>query len=103
MLYHLLYPLHTELGVFNVFRYITFRTALAALTALLLSLILGDWMIARLREMQIGQSIREEGPQSHHAKAGTPTMGGILIIAAVVIPTLLWADLENHLIWVALV
>ena len=102
MLYYLLYPLHAELGIFNVFRYITFRTALAALTALLLSLILGDWMIARLREMQIGQSIRKEGPQSHHAKAGTPTMGGILIIAAVVIPTLLWADLRNHLIWVAL-
>jgi phospho-N-acetylmuramoyl-pentapeptide-transferase len=100
MLYHLLYPLHEQVSAFNVFRYITFRTALAALTALLLSLILGDWVIGRLREMQVGQSIRAEGPEAHHAKAGTPTMGGLLILAAAVVPTLLWADLGNRLIWV---
>jgi phospho-N-acetylmuramoyl-pentapeptide-transferase len=103
MLFHLLYPLHTQVSAFNVFRYITVRTALAALTALLLSLILGDWVIARLREMQVGQSIRAEGPETHHAKAGTPTMGGLLVVAAVVVPTLLWADLRNPLIWVAVV
>ena len=102
MLFHLLYPLRDEVGIFNVFRYITFRTALAALTALLLSLILGDWVIQRLREMQVGQSIREEGPKSHRTKAGTPTMGGLLIVAAVVLPTLLWADIRNELVWVAL-
>ncbi|MGD8377223.1 MAG: phospho-N-acetylmuramoyl-pentapeptide-transferase [Acidobacteriota bacterium] len=102
MLYYLLYPLHEQVGAFNVFRYITFRGALAALTALLLSLTLGDWVIRRLQEMQVGQSIRAEGPQTHHAKAGTPTMGGLLIVAAVVIPTLLWVDLRNHLIWVLL-
>jgi phospho-N-acetylmuramoyl-pentapeptide-transferase len=103
MLFHLLYPLRDHVGVFNVFRYITFRTALAALTALLLSLTLGDWVIGRLQELQVGQSIREEGPQSHHKKAGTPTMGGLLIVAAVALPTLLWADLRNRAVWVALV
>jgi phospho-N-acetylmuramoyl-pentapeptide-transferase len=101
MLFHILYPLHAQIGAFNVFRYITFRTALAALTALLLSLTLGDWVIARLREMQVGQSIRTEGPRTHHAKAGTPTMGGLLVVAAVIVPTLLWADLRNPLVWVA--
>ena len=101
MLYHLLHPLHDQVSVFNVFRYITFRSALAALTALLLSLVLGYWVIGRLREMQVGQSIREEGPKTHRAKAGTPTMGGLLIIAAIVVPTLLWADLSNRLGWIA--
>jgi len=102
MLYWLLYPLHTSIGAFNVFRYITFRSALAALTALILSLGLGKLLIRKLREMQIGQHIREEGPQSHYTKKGTPTMGGILIILAVVLPTLLWADLANAFIWIAL-
>ena len=101
MLYHLLYPLHEQVGVFNVFRYITVRAALAAITAMLLSLVLGEWVIGRLREMQVGQAIRAEGPQTHQAKAGTPTMGGLLIVAAIVVPTLLWADLGNRLIWVA--
>jgi len=101
MLYHLLLPLHDQVSVFNVFRYITFRSALAALTALLLSLVLGYWVIGRLRDMQVGQSIREEGPKAHRAKAGTPTMGGLLIIAAIVVPTLLWADLRNRLVWIA--
>jgi phospho-N-acetylmuramoyl-pentapeptide-transferase len=101
MFFHLLYPLHTEIGAFNVFRYITFRTAMAAITALLVSLLLGPQMIARLRHFQIGQSIRAEGPESHQAKSGTPTMGGLLIILAVVLPTLLWADLGNYFVWIA--
>ena len=101
MLYHLLYPLHTTIGVLNVTRYITFRTAAASLTALVLSLLLGPWMIRKLRDFQIGQVIRQEGPQSHRAKAGTPTMGGLLILAASLLPTLLWADLTNAYVWIA--
>jgi len=101
MFYHLLYPLQSYFGAFNVFRYITFRTAMATLTALLVSLLLGPKMIQRLRHFQIGQEIREEGPASHQSKRGTPTMGGILIITAVVLPTLLWADLFNAFIWIA--
>jgi len=101
MFYWLLYPLHTSLGAFNVFRYITFRTAMAALTALLVSLLLGPSLIRGLRQIQIGQAIREEGPSSHRAKQGTPTMGGLLIILAVVLPTLLWADLANAFVWIA--
>lgn len=101
MFYHLLYPLHSHFGAFNVFRYITFRAAMATLTALLVSLLLGPWIIRRLRQFQIGQEIREEGPVSHQIKRGTPTMGGLLIIVAVVLPTVLWADLRNPLVWVA--
>ena len=101
MLYYLLYPLHTYATVFNVTRYITFRTAAASLTALALSLALGPWMIRRLREFQIGQVIRQEGPQSHRAKAGTPTMGGLLILTSAIVPTLLWADLSDYYIWIA--
>jgi len=101
MFYHLLYPLHTEFGAFNVFRYITFRTAMATLTALLVSLLLGPSLIRWLRQFQIGQEIREEGPSSHHVKQGTPTMGGLLIIIAVVLPTLMWADLRNVFMWLA--
>ena len=101
MLYHLLYPLHTTIGVLNVTRYITFRTAAASLSALVLSLLLGPWMIRKLRDFQIGQVIRQEGPQSHRAKAGTPTMGGLLILAASLLPTLLWADLTNAYVWIA--
>jgi phospho-N-acetylmuramoyl-pentapeptide-transferase len=86
----------------NVFRYITVRTALASLTALLLTLVLGPWVVRRLRELQIGQFIREEGPRSHQAKAGTPTMGGILIVMATAVPTLLWADLSNGFVLLAL-
>ena len=101
MLFYLLYPLRTYATVFNVTRYITFRTAAASLTALALSLALGPWMIRRLRDFQIGQVIRQEGPQSHRAKAGTPTMGGLLILASAIIPTLLWADLTNAYVWIA--
>jgi phospho-N-acetylmuramoyl-pentapeptide-transferase len=103
MLFHLL-PRFDEvayLGVLNVTRYITFRTAAASLTALAISLLLGPWMIRRLREFQIGQIIRQEGPQSHRAKAGTPTMGGLLILSSALVPTLLWADLTNPYIWIA--
>jgi phospho-N-acetylmuramoyl-pentapeptide-transferase len=102
MLYHLLYPLHEAFKVMNVFRYITFRTALAILTALLISLALGPRLIRKLREFQIGQQIRPEGPLSHQTKKGTPTMGGLLIIIAVTLPSLLWADLANPFVWMVL-
>ena len=101
MIYHLLYPLHERFGAFNVFRYITFRTAMAMLTAIVVSFILGPWLIRKLQTFQIGQEIREEGPASHQSKRGTPTMGGLLIIAAVVPTTLLWADLTNGFVWIA--
>jgi phospho-N-acetylmuramoyl-pentapeptide-transferase len=103
MLYHLLYPLHPYVSFLNVFRYITFRMALATLTALLISLALGSHLIRRLREFQIGQQIRPEGPLSHQRKEGTPTMGGLLIVIAVVLPSLLWADLTNPFVWMVLV
>jgi phospho-N-acetylmuramoyl-pentapeptide-transferase len=102
MLYYLLYPLRDVIVGFNVFRYITFRTAFAALTALLISFILGPWLIERMRRIKLGQFIREEGPKSHQQKAGTPTMGGILIVVAIVIPTILWADIFNPYIWIVL-
>jgi phospho-N-acetylmuramoyl-pentapeptide-transferase len=87
---------------FRVFQYSTFRTGMATLTAMLLSIALGPWLIARLRKFQIGQHIREEGPKSHHKKAGTPTMGGLLICMAIVVPTLLWSNLREPAVWVAL-
>ena len=104
MLYHLLPPLADAapyLGALNVTRYITFRTAAASLTALAISLTLGPWLIRRLREFQVGQVIRQEGPQSHRAKEGTPTMGGLLSLTAAIVPTLIWADLLNPYIWIA--
>lgn len=103
MIYHLLYPFIDEFSVLNVIRYITFRTAYASMTALLLSLFLGPWVIARLRQMQIGQFIRDEGPTSHHIKAGTPTMGGVLIVISIIVPTLLWGDLTNVYLWIAMI
>ena len=99
MLYHLLYPLKSVFGGFNVFRYITFRTIFAILTALIISMVVGGWFIRKLRAMQIGQYIREDGPQSHHAKTGTPTMGGLMIIFATLTATVLWAELNNPFIW----
>jgi phospho-N-acetylmuramoyl-pentapeptide-transferase len=102
LLYHLLYALHDEFSVLNVIRYITFRTAYASLTALLISLLLGPWLIARLKQFQIGQFIREDGPTGHHSKAGTPTMGGLLVIISILVPTLLWGDLTNYYVWIAL-
>ena len=102
MLYYLLYPLRNMISGFNVFRYITFRSAWAALTALVISFIFGPWLIERMRGIKAGQYIREEGPKSHQMKAGTPTMGGILINIAIVIPTILWADISNPYIWIVL-
>ncbi len=102
MFYHLLYPLHEYWSAFNVFKYITFRSAYATVTALLICFLLGGKVIARLRAMQIGEEIREEGPASHQKKKGTPTMGGVLVLAAIVLPTLLWADLSNRYVLLAL-
>lgn len=102
MLYHLLYPLVDYHTVFNVFRYVTFRTAGAIMTALLLSLVLGPYIIERLREMHVGQQIREDGPGSHMTKAGTPTMGGLLILTSVTGSTLLWANLSYRFVWLTL-
>ena len=102
MLYHLLWPLRYRFAGFNVFRYITFRTAFAAITALMISFVLGPWLIERMRMIKLGQYIREEGPKSHQQKAGTPTMGGILINIAILIPTILWADIYNAYIWIVL-
>jgi len=101
MLYLLLPQFSSYVSVLNVTRYNTFRTAAASVTALAISLLFGPWVIARLREFKVGQIIRQEGPQSHHAKAGTPTMGGVLILASAIIPTLLWADLNNSYVRVA--
>ncbi len=102
MLYHLLYPLHTTLSVFNVFRYITFRTIYASLTAFLICFLLGPWVIRKLSYMQIGQYVRDDGPQTHLKKAGTPTMGGTLIILSITVSTLLWANLTNYFVWIVL-
>ncbi len=104
MLYHLLYPLHTiyALRFLNVVRYVSTRTILAILTALALSLLLGPWFIARLQALQIGETIRSDGPEGHKKKAGTPTMGGTFILLSLVLPTLLWCDLSNRFVWVAL-
>ncbi len=102
MLYHLLYPLHERFSGFNVFRYITFRSAGAVLTALLVTFVLGPSMIAWLRRLKVGQHVRNDGPQTHLAKQGTPTMGGLLIVAALVSSTLLWSDLKNKYVWVVL-
>jgi phospho-N-acetylmuramoyl-pentapeptide-transferase len=103
MLYYLFYYLlRPYFSALNVFRYITVRTAVASLTALSLSLLLGPWTIERLRELQVKQYIRAEGPKAHQKKAGTPTMGGVLIVGAIVVPTLLWADLRNVYVLLAL-
>ena len=102
MLYHFFYPLREAFGGFNVFRYITFRSAGAVLTALLVSFLLGPSMIAWLRRLKVGQQVRDDGPKSHLTKQGTPTMGGLLIIAALVTSVLLWSDLTNKYVWVVL-
>src|SRR5947207_10842257 len=103
MLYYLLYHvLQKYFSPFNVFRYITVRTVYASLTAMFLALVFGPWLIRRLRELQIGQYIREEGPQNHQKKAGTPTMGGVLIVLSTTVPVLLWADLSNEFVLMAL-
>jgi phospho-N-acetylmuramoyl-pentapeptide-transferase len=103
MLYWLLFQvLHKYIPPFRVFGYVTTRIALASLTALALALVLGPSLIRKLREWSFGQHIRDDGPQSHQKKAGTPTMGGLLIVVSIVLPTLLWADLTNQYMWLAL-
>jgi phospho-N-acetylmuramoyl-pentapeptide-transferase len=103
MLYYLLFHvLQRYFSPLNVFRYITVRTVYASLTAMFLALVFGPWLIRRLRELQIGQYIREEGPEAHQKKAGTPTMGGVLIVLSTAIPTLLWADLSNPFVLLTL-
>jgi len=104
LFYEWIYPLHemSGLGGLNVFRYITFRAAYAAITALLVCFVLGPPTIEWLRRVGLGQKIRKEGPQAHLSKAGTPTMGGILIVAAIVIPTLLWGNFHSRPVWLAL-
>ena len=99
MLYWLLYPLHDAVPAFNVFRYITFRAAAAMVTALILSWLLGPWFIRQLRRLSVGQNIRDVGPQAHQVKKGTPTMGGLLILFATLVPALLWGDLGNVYVW----
>src|SRR5258708_25843402 len=102
LLYWLLYQrLFAHFPPFRIFRYVTFRTAFASLTALFMGLIIGPAIIRQLRDFQISQYIREEGPKAHQKKAGTPTMGGVLIAIAIIVPTLLWADLGNLFIWMA--
>ncbi|MFZ5766231.1 MAG: phospho-N-acetylmuramoyl-pentapeptide-transferase [Thermodesulfobacteriota bacterium] len=102
MLYHLLYPLHTLFGGFNVFRYITFRCIGAIVTAFLITLLLGPRFIALMKSRQVGQVVRDDGPESHFSKRGVPTMGGLLIIGAVTLSTVLWVDLTNVYVWLIL-
>jgi phospho-N-acetylmuramoyl-pentapeptide-transferase len=102
LLYWLLYEkLFPFVHPFRIFRYLTFRTAFASGTALLIALLIGPWVIRMLREFQIGQFIRDDGPQSHLKKSGTPTMGGVLIAIAILLPTVLWSDPANPFVWVA--
>lgn len=102
MIYHLLYPLHTTFSSFNVFRYITFRTIYAAITALVICFILGPWLIRKLQSLKIDQPIRTDGPNSHFSKEGTPTMGGLLIIFAAIISTFLWSNLTIDYVWMVM-
>ena len=102
MLYHLLYPLHTDISVFNIFRYITFRTIYGGLTAFLICFFIGPWAIRKLSRLQIGQIIQKDGPRTHLEKEGTPTMGGLFILFSVVLSTLLWTRLTNHYITIFL-
>ncbi|MDY6863330.1 MAG: phospho-N-acetylmuramoyl-pentapeptide-transferase [Thermodesulfobacteriota bacterium] len=102
MLFHLLYPLEKYYFLFNVFHYITFRTIYATVTALFLSLVFGSFAIRTLKHYQINECIREDGPETHNAKKGTPTMGGILILGSLLTATLLWVDLENSYIWLVI-
>ncbi len=102
MLYHIFYSLHNIFPAFNVFKYITFRTIYAIITALLISFLFGNKVIEKLKKLKIGQYIREEGPERHKSKQGTPTMGGILIILSTVIPALLWVKLNNQFLWIML-
>lgn len=103
MLYKILYGMHDFYSPLNVFRYITFRTALAVITAMVLCLVIGPFIIERLRKISITQQIRNDGPQSHLKKSGTPTMGGVLIIISILFSVFLWGDLENMFIWIMII
>jgi phospho-N-acetylmuramoyl-pentapeptide-transferase len=103
LLYWLLYQkLFPYFRVFRIFRYVTFRCVFASLTALLIGLLIGPYVIDRLRRFQIGQQVRDDGPQSHLKKGGTPTMGGVLICISILVPTLLWSDLSNPFVWLTI-
>ena len=102
MLYNLFHIFHTDYSWLNVFRYITFRSILSALSSLILVFLVGEWMITKLRDLQIGQYIREDGPPNHQGKAGTPTMGGCLILPTVILCGVLWAELSNIYVWLVL-
>src|SRR4030043_2075960 len=103
MLYSLLYSLHDWFSPLNVFRYITFRTSLAVLTAMVFALIMGPWIINRLRRLSMTQQIRDDGPKTHMGKAGTPTMGGLLIIVSILLSVLMWGDLRNMYVWILII
>ena len=103
MLYHILYPLRDIFSPFNIFQYITFRSASAALLALLISFILGPAIIRKLNQHQIGEEIREYGPETHQKKKGTPTMGGVIILTAIILPTFLLADMNNPFVQIILI
>ncbi len=103
MLYNLIYSFHSRYSFLNVFRYITFRAAYATLTSLVLSFVLGPWLIKKLKSFKIGQHIRDVTPEVHKIKAGTPTMGGILILISLIIPTVLWADITNRYVWIVII
>jgi phospho-N-acetylmuramoyl-pentapeptide-transferase len=103
MLYSLLYGLHEWFSPLNVFRYITFRTSLAVLTAMGFSLLVGPWMIMKLKRLSMTQQIRDDGPKAHMGKAGTPTMGGLLIILGILLSVLMWGDLKNMYIWTMII
>jgi len=103
LFYHFLYPLHSYVGLFNVFKYITFRSAYAAATALLISLILGPYVLRKLGELELRQVVRDDGPSTHGVKSGTPTMGGLLILTSILVASLLWADLGNRYIQLVIV
>ena len=102
MLYKLIYMFHTDISWLNVFRYITFRTIVSTLASLTFLFIFGNWVIGKLRALQVGEYIRDDGPPNHLDKAGTPTMGGCLIIPVIMVSTLLWADLTNIYVWLVL-
>lgn len=102
MFYHFLYPLHDIISGLNIFRYISFRVVGASMTALILSILLGTWVIGKLQQLQVKQYIREEGPASHQSKAGTPTMGGILILFSVVVSVFLWGNFSSIYVWIVL-
>ena len=103
MLYNWLYPLHSQFSFLNVFRYQSFRIIYAAVTAFLIAFAMAPWVIRKLQEIKLGQQIRDDGPKRHLVKSGTPTMGGILIIFAVILSTLLWADMTNRYVWLVVI